>query len=57
MYVLKSNLSYSLSTSSRRPEDVKMSRMACVQNEDGIEVTLVTENYLFSLFCMKNYLV
>ena len=29
----------------------------CLQNEDGVEITIGTENYLFSLFCMKNYFV
>ena len=28
-----------------------------VQNEDGVEITLGTENYLFFLFCMKNSFV
>ena len=29
----------------------------CIQNEDGVKITFGTENYLFSLFCMKNYFV
>ena len=28
-----------------------------VCKRDVVEVTLGTENYLFSLFCMKNYFV
>ena len=28
-----------------------------IQKEDGVEITLGTENYLFSLFCMKNSFV
>ena len=43
-----------LSVSSRRPEDVKMPRLALYTEEDGVEITLGTENYLFSLFCMTN---
>ena len=35
-----------------------LSECRCIQNEDGVcEVTLWTKNYLFSLFCIKNYLV
>ena len=26
-----------------------------MQNEDGVEITLRTETYLFSLFCMNNF--
>ena len=29
----------------------------CTQNGDGVEITLGTENYLFSLFCMVNSFV
>ena len=29
----------------------------CIQNEDGVEITFGTENYLFSLVCMKNSFV
>ena len=42
----------------RRPEDVKMPRLVFyIQNEDGVKITFGTENYLFSLFCMKNFFV
>ena len=62
MSVLKSILNTDnsrLSVSSRRPEDMKNAR--CTQNEVVVHKTksvltlLRIENYLFSLFCMKNY--
>ena len=45
-----------------RPVDVflntwKCSEWRCLQNEDGVENTLGTINYSFSLFFMKNYFV
>ena len=33
-----------LSASSRRPEDVKMPRLVLYTEEDGVEITLGTEN-------------
>ena len=61
MSVLKSIFSNSsrLSESSRRPEDVKMTRLELYTEEDGVEITFGTENHLFSstLFCIKNYFV
>ena len=48
---------YTLNNSSHCPEDVKVgSEWCCIQNaEDGVKITLGTENYLFSFFCMVNY--
>ena len=60
MSVLKSILSNSprLSASTRRPEDVKMLRLALyIQNEDGVEITFGTESYLFSVFFLVNSFV
>ena len=43
--------------SSRHPEIVKMPKTGIVYRTDGVEITLGTENYFFSLFCMTNYFV
>ena len=43
-----------LSASSRHPED---DEWRCLQNEDGVENTLGTTNYSFSLFYIKNYFI
>ena len=43
--------------SSRRPEDVKMPRLALYTERGLCWDYLWTENYLFSLFCMTNYFV
>ena len=41
----------------RRPEEVKVLRVALYTEEDGAEIILGAENDLFSLFCVVNYFV